>query len=228
MFYYKYRYTFSPELQELKDPRVYIRILTDMLAELDQYMLDKKFTAGIETEGELAHLHVHFTSEKSRGTIATQLVRKFFIENETRKVGNKIYSLKAEADVDEKKFYRYPLKEKLFKDLEFKKLHIFKGFTQEEYLDMNNIAHEQNRVAKQVNDAKQNRKDPVSWWDKISAYLNKCETIPSTYQETYLHLLEFYIQNDKPLDHQQIQRYSYLYLLKENKLTLQQYFNINH
>lgn len=228
MFYYKLRYTYPPYMNDKKE---YIRRLKDILAVLEQYReSESKLTAGIETEGELAHVHVHFTSDCPRATIATQLCRTIFLKDEldTRKQGNKMYSLKPEVDVDENKFYRYPLKETLYEDLEFKKLHVYQGFSEEEYKELNKIAVEQHKIAKQVDLARQNRKDPVTWYEKISIHLDKISIEIEDYKQVYLLIIQFYVSQDKPPDHHQISRYSYLYLLKKNKLTIEEYFNIHH
>lgn len=228
MFYYKLRYTY-PEY--MNDKQQYIRRLKDILAVLSEYReSESKLTAGIETEGELAHVHVHFTSTATRNTIATRLLRNIFLtdEDDKRPQGNKMYSLKPEADVDENKFYRYPFKEILCEDLEYKKLHTYEGFTEEEYKELNKIAFEQNKIAKQVEMARQNRKDPITWYEKISIHLDKISIELEDYQSVYLQLLQFYVSQEKAPDHSQIQRYSYLYLLQKKKLSFQEYYNIHN
>jgi len=225
-----------------KHTKYYLTKLKDILAELREednpkkkiqpYMAkDTRMSAGIELNGEnqLAHLHIHFCSELEKDSMKKTIYRNHIHNPEdSRNKGSQIWSFVPEYDIDSNKFWRYPFKEQLHEDLPVKQFHQYIGIDKEEYLTLNKIAVEQNRIACQVESKKQDRKAVLTWWEKIEIHVENLEHTPSTYRETYFVLLDFYIHNDKPPDHNQIQKYSYLYLLKKNKLTNEEYFNIHN
>jgi len=225
-----------------KHTKYYLTKLKDILAELREednpkkkiqpYMAkDTRMSAGIELNGEnqLAHLHIHFCSELEKDSMKKTIYRNHIHHpKDKRAKGNQIWSFVPEYDIDSNKFWRYPFKECLYEDLPVKKFHQYLGIDKEEYLTLNKIAVEQKRIGDQVEAKKQDRKAVLTWWEKIEIHLDNLETIPEVYKQTYFCLLDFYIQNDKPPDHSQIQKYSYLYLLKKNKLSNEEYYNIHN
>lgn len=119
----KFRYTFSPAEA---DPNVAFEKIAKIVgylktpAEMTE-MISRPMTIGVEEKDKCGnktdkHLHVHFQSVSTVGTIRQRIMRFFKSIDEKRK-GNKLYSLTQEEDVkDNDRFFRYPYKQGLLDD----------------------------------------------------------------------------------------------------------------
>lgn len=110
--YAKFRYTFpdDADIDELREEvGTYIAIFSQMFE-------PQLLTAGFETldkcgEATHPHIHMHFTTSLTLGTMRKRFQRYAKDAGETRK-GNHFYSLRAEEDViDTHRFFRYPFKQ---------------------------------------------------------------------------------------------------------------------
>lgn len=224
MFYYKFRYTFDKDTYSLEYKKQYMRSLIDIL---EDYIEDGRYTAGLERFGKTGeevkhHMHIHFKSTKQRDTIAKQIIRKVIGEEDFRKK-SQIYSLRPEADVNEDRFYRYPLKETKLED----KCILTKGFTEDEVKTMNEVAYASRQIQYEVNQNKTSKKEDITFYDKMSAYLDSKGTY-STEREVFLEILNFYLEQDKPLSRKSIQEYTYLYMVKKKIMTPEEFYNLKY
>ena len=178
--FYKFRFTFQGQSEnhdyDTKD--LEFQYTTDWFIEqLESYHLGK-LTSGIEflnSKGQptWAHVHIHFSSKSKKDTIMKQLKRKWKEDfDEQFPNGNKNYCLSIETYVNEEKFWRYPLKQRLDLDWRNKKRQL--GFTIPEFELMHEKANDCWKIGCEVNNAKQEKKDESdSLYDRLLDYYNK-------------------------------------------------------
>ncbi len=237
-FLYQFRYTFTddlqikedtPEDQRIKIAKAQKSMLYEIYEILKEYIQDDKFTSGIEyrnKRGEFKknHFHFHFVSINKKDTIAKQFKRRIMEEyNDTRKKSH-AYSLIPQGEVNYDKLWRYPIKERDFRETKF--YSFCKGFDETELRELNLVAHQQRKVQYEVNQTKQSKKEDVSFVERFCSYLDNSTTSKS-HQGIFVALLEFYIQQDKPPNHKQLCDYSYLYMIKKKYISPEEYYNIN-
>ncbi len=238
-FLYKLRYTFTDDLQIKEDTpaeeqdNIYKsqkQMLYDIYQLLKEYLHKDKLTSGIEYRGKTGqfvnnHIHFHFESNSKRDTIAKQFVRKMMEDMNDFRKKSSAYYLKAQSEVDYDKHYMYPLKEYDWKNT--KKYNFCKGIPLEELEILNIKAHSLRLKSYEVNEHKQTKREDVTFCEKFCTYLDK-NTTASTYEGIYIELTEFYKQQDKPPDHKQLSGNTYLYMLKKEIISNQDYYNLMH
>lgn len=228
MYYFKFRYTFTDDRQDGTDKftsqdKGSLRALCDFIKDYSQ----GKMTAGLECRnktGEITkkHVHIHFISDKVRDTIAKRFVRIWMNENQDFRKKSQAYSLKAEADINEQKFWRYPFKE--IKDGYKRGLHAFEGFTDEEYKEFNAVAHAQRLTQYEIVQTKVSKKEDQTFVEKFCSYLDTKDV--KEHKEIFVELFNFYISQNKPLNQKQLKDYSYLYMAKKGYLTPDEFYNL--
>lgn len=177
-------------------------------------------TMGCEVKGKNGdyvkpHFHIHFNSKVKKDTIVKNIKR--FYEDQWGEVlkGNGMYYLKLESYIDnEKKFYGYPLKQQ--EDLDNVKSI---GYTDEQLEELRvgaNAVYKTGCEVQQARDDKREEKETL--WDRLEEFLNK-----NSASEPMAKIIEFYMQENRPINNTTIIGYYNLYRLKSNKITIEDY-----
>lgn len=227
MYYYKFRYTLTDDLQDgsgnwTSQQKSYLNIMYDFI---EKYSIGK-ISSGLECRnkcGEIVkkHIHIHFQSDKVKDTIQSAFRKLLNEDGDTRKK-SQVYCLKAEADIDEHKFFRYPLKERL--DGVNNKYHKVKEIPLDEYNDLNKVAYEQRKIVYEINQTKTSKKEDVGFVGRLHIELDKHDIY--THKEIFCEIVRFYIQDDKPCNKKQISDHAYLYMLKKEIITPEEFYLI--
>lgn len=164
------------------------------------------------------HIHLHFTSYQCKDTVRKSIKRYFVDKHDIKLVGNKMMYCKPEPFVDNKeKFMRYPIKQ--YTKNEELKNSVSRGFPDEILEEMRQAAHAVWLTGCEVNLAKQDRRDEKdTLWDRLEAKLAKSET--KNYMEQ---IIQFYMDENRPINNTTIVGYYNLWLLKSNEITVKTY-----
>lgn len=175
--YYKFRYTFDQEgfgenYPESRKFACYKMITQTLITHLEKYMLGGRYTAGIEyfKAGMIdakPHVHIHFVSRHKKDTIVKKLKR----HSETKDYfnGNRSYSMGVEVNVNERKFWRYTLKQQ---KNQTEKFYCSNGI--DDIDSMINEAYAVWITACEIQNAKnQKKEDSDLFSDRLFNYLNK-------------------------------------------------------
>lgn len=211
--YYKYRYTFASETTKSDQ----ITKANQIVAELRKYMVEDKYTMGIEyyTKGMAAtkpHMHVHFLSKTARATIREQLRTKFDI------IGRNVQSIKPEVLVDVEKFWRYPLKQQKGESKQYSRTI---GFTDEEIKHMIDVAYSCWKQAAEVAIAKQIKKEERSGKERLFAYLDT-KTL-STLRECRIESYKYYAGYEESFSANTIIGYATVYALTKGIISYEDF-----
>lgn len=218
--FYKYRYTFdkgSSIDEQISLSKLIIKLIKE------RYACDNRLTAGIEhfTKGKLEtkpHLHVHFISKKNSNTIRKGLALEFnFI--------GRCQCCKAEAIVNEDKFFRYPLKQQ--KNDTFRWGHAA-GFSQDEKLNMVEVAYGIWTVSAEVAIEKLEKKIARNSEDRVCQVLDNLFALdpPKTYFDVMKCALNYYAEHEETFSYSTISGYVDKYLIRNSKISIQKYLNI--
>lgn len=218
--FYKYRYTFDKDLL-LENQITLAKSIIKLIKE--RYACDNRVTAGIEhfTKGKLdtkPHLHVHFISKKNSNTIRKGLALEFnFI--------GRCQCCKAEAIVNEDKFFRYPLKQQ--KNDTFRWGHA-SGFTQDEKLNMVEVAYGIWIVSAEVAVDKLQKKIERNSEDRVFHVLDNLFSIspPTTYYEVMSVAIKYYAEHEPTFSYSTITGYVDKYLIKTERISISKYLKI--
>lgn len=217
--YYKLRYTFNNDIQELDDKKEVINRLNDFkhnelpewIAKLE--MID--YLYGIEEldkfgDATKIHIHIHFTSDKDCGTIRKWLTRRWKEQGDDR-TRAALYSLKQEEDVKENdRFFRYVLKQKSQPYKNFMGCGLIKDLTLEKLNEMRLLAHEEWNTLVEVNRKKREKElKKDSTYDKICKYLED-KKISGQY-DIATHILDFYMEEGMSINTNTIAGYVLTY-----------------
>lgn len=217
--YYKYRYTFSKEEQEVEKQIAKLKHIMKYIR--DNYLLGDKMTAGIEhyTKGMLptkAHCHIHFISRFPSDTIRKGIMRRFDL------IG-RCQSCKAEVIVDIDKFWRYPLKQQMN---ETKVVAICLGMTAEEQDIQTSVAYECWKCAAQVTICKLEKKAEKSTRDRLFVFLdtleldNEYDIVKASYK--------YFVQHEEIFNPTTVNNYIYIYLLEKEIVTYEQFIKTHY
>ena len=159
------------------------------------------------------HVHIHFKSYAKKDTMLKQLKRRYEVLYDEVLKGNAMYSFVMETDVDEFRFFRYPLKQ--YASLQdVKDDDLCYRYSDEELEELRKTAHEQFKIAREINDNKKTKKDEASSiYQRIQNSLDKLEN-PNPLQ-VILGIQEIYLKEDRPINNVTIQGYSLTYMLKK-------------
>lgn len=222
--YYKYRYTFDKDT-ELEQQKKLARDILKVIQ--NRYACDTRYTLGIEhfTKGKLStkpHLHIHFISKKTSNTIRKGLAQEFnFI--------GRCQCCKAEAIVNEEKFFNYPLKQQKNDTARF----VLSSFPKEETLKMIDVAYSIWMVSSEVAVNKLEKKIERNSEDRVfhvlDNYFNSVQpTDTLSYYDVLNVALNYYAHNEPTFNYSTIVGYVDKYLIKNGKLSIQKYLKMKN
>lgn len=172
------------------------------------------YTAVVEILDKLGnytrpHLHLHFVSTKKDDTIRTSLKREYFAQNDEILKGNNLYSMKFETFIDDDRFYRYPLKQLETLDTPLNLTPPRQG------LDvLRQVALAQWKLGCEINQSKKTKQEPSpDLYQRMCCKIEKPEK-PTTKYSVALGMLEFYLNENRPINNQTIQGYIKTYCLQ--------------
>lgn len=220
--FYDFRYTFTDDISNNQQSRD--MIYNNIKELLKEYTIDK-MSGGIEFRGKTGdevktHCHFRFKSDNSIDSIRRTFTRNMMDKYDDYRKKSHAYYLKAKHVQDPDRWWRYPWKEVVGCSR-----HIKIGFTQEEYSEMNKRAYDQRQISYEVTSAKADKKEAVTFVEKLHHYLDnqaKCEEIESTFYG----VLQFFVDQDKPFSKEMIKNHSYLYLVKKKKISFSEFYNM--
>lgn len=223
--FYKYRYTFPKKCTDIEEQKL---IAKDIIKKINEYVCDKRITAGIEyyTKGMMVtnpHLHVHFVSKISSDTIRKALSR---LECSTMIFDYPLFtgrcqSCKAEVLVDEDKFFRYPLKQQ---SGETRKFALAVGYTNEVAKEMINIAYACWKQSAEVTIGKLEKKLERSSYDRLEQYLDGF--VFATPNDVLITALQYFAENEPCFCGTTIKGYSDKYSLLKHIISYSEYADI--
>ena len=218
--YYKYRFTFQPD-DSIDYQKAQVRNIINGMKKQD-YILDNKYIASIEhysvgMSSAKPHTHIHFMSRAKSDTIRKQLAREF-------EMIGRVQCCKAEINVDEAKFWRYPLKQQQGPS---KVYTLYEGFTKEEITRMCDIAYEMWKVSAEVSCAKREKvEENNTLKDRLFIYLDTLS--PKTRYDVISAALMYYVEKENhPVNNQTIDGYVNLYMLQKKMVSYDTYIKQN-
>lgn len=214
--YYKYRYTFKKEEDTIDDQKRVMKYFVTFIKQ--NYLLGEKLIAGIEhfTKGMIStkpHIHIHFISRHSSDTIRKGIMRRFEL------IG-RVQCCKAEVLVDEGKFWRYPLKQQ---QGDTKRGHLAYGFSQEEVIQMRDVAYECWKQAAEISVGKMERKLEKTSRDRLFAYLDQQQELTERICARLAY--EYYVEHEDNFNYNTVNGYIHIYLLKNKIVTYEQFLD---
>jgi hypothetical protein len=218
--YYKYRFTFQPD-DSLDYQKAQVRNIIREMKKQD-YILGNRYIASIEhysvgMSSAKPHTHIHFMSRAKSDTIRKQLAREF-------EMIGRVQCCKAEVNVDEAKFWRYPLKQQQGPS---KIYTLFEGFEQQEINRMCDIAYEMWKVAAEVSVAKRERVEETNTLkDRLFIYLDTL-TLITRYDVISAALMYYVEKENHPVNNQTIDGYVNLYMLQKKMVSYENYIKQN-
>lgn len=229
MWYFDLRYTFDKG-SDTDISKCDMWFLKDIKKVLLPYIIDNTYIGGIENKNKLGektkkHIHFRFKSDTPVVTIRRQFVRRMIQDyNDHRKLNKNVYFLKAIPEIDENKFWRYPLKQ--IKDKKgLKDCSIF-SMSEDEADRLRETAHSTWKLGQEVNHSKIANKEPTTFIERAFHYVEASGA--DTYSSIWKKLVEFYVLQDKPLDANRVKGYSYNYMIQNNLITIDEYYELNN
>jgi len=218
--YYKYRFTFQPD-DAIDYQKAQVRNIISVMKK-QGYILDNKYIASIEhysvgMSSAKPHTHIHFMSRAKSDTIRKQLAREF-------KMVGRVQCCKAEVNVDEPKFWRYPLKQQQGPS---KIYTLFEGFEKEEINRMCDIAYEMWKVSAEVSVAKREKvEENNTLKDRLFIYLDTL-SVKTRYDVISAALMYYVEKENHPVNNQTIDGYVNLYMLQKKMISYDIYIKQN-
>lgn len=196
-----------------------------LLEVVEPYVFQHRITCGLEFKNELGeftypHCHIAFQTLGDKGNIRRQLQRWYKKTFQEPLVGNKMYALSFCTNIDEERFFRYPLKQY---DQLCPKIHKANpSFSLIELERMRAIANASWKIGREVaNKKKANREPNDTLFARITHSLDKLKELDR--QVVTLAILEFYIKENRAINNTTIVGYSRLYLLKKGLIDKSDY-----
>lgn len=203
-----------PDIKKIKQIQSHAREFVDIIL---PYVAGP-LVSGIEYHDKFGeytkpHLHVHFKAYAKKDTILKQMKRRYEALFDEVLKGNAMYSFVLETDVDEYRFFRYPLKQyTCLQDI--KDENLCYRFDDEKLEDLRNTAHEQYKIACEINDVKKTKKDESSSiYQRIQFSLDKLPA-PNPI-DIILGIQEIYLKEQRPVNNVTIAGYSNTYMLQK-------------
>lgn len=225
---YTFRFTFSHQDKELKclEDRnfmnrcktIHTRLICH-IRELD-YFYNNKYTSSLEVMNKFgkscsAHIHIHFYSDKSKESMARTIKRFLQDKYEEETTGNHAMSFKLWTKLrqGDDYFFRYPLKQNL-------NINKCDGFTKEELIQMHEIAKGEFQTVVEFNQKKIDKMDASDTiFEKVLQILKKSDN-PKNARYVAKEFIQYYIENDKPINRTVIDGYVLNALVKLGVLTI--------
>lgn len=178
-------------------------------------------------ESTTRHFHFNFISDSKKDSLQ-KYIRRWFADREYNISSPKnSYALSIYNEPDDvDRWYRYCMKEKYIPELT--KL---SDYTAEQLNGMELCAKDERKTTVSLNkkaDAKKAEK--LTMYDKLEKYLNEYEKANplNTFRSITMKIYEFYIQNKHSINVKTIDGYTNLYMLKNNKMTIEEFYDTNH
>ena len=171
------------------------------------------------------HFHIHFSSF-TKPDAMRKCIQRAMQDKGFQCSGVKVYSLRPELVVDTAKFYRYPLKQYALPIVEDSALVTnSKGFTVEQLEEMRIAAHAIWTTGVQVQGNKENKEFPDNTlFERALATIKHDGNIKST-KQVLVRLIQFYVDEDRPINVQTIKGYTLTIGLKLGFITSDQLAN---
>lgn len=219
--YYQFRYTFNEDEDPINRPH----IARYFIRQLMPYMVDGKYTAGIELckkgmAPTKPHLHINFMSRTKKDSIRHNLM--YHDEKQAKETGEKYfykprcYALCIEVNIDQNKFWRYPLKQQKGDTACFVK---FGGWPKDIVVHWINTGYDAWLVASEIENKKIEKKevsDQLS--DRLFQYLDNLEQKDDL--SLKVGIQQFYIvEEQRPFNRTTALGYFYNYKIKRGLMT---------
>jgi hypothetical protein len=217
VIYYKIRLTLDCDIWESNDGkhRSYKGITEDWFNWLKTTKyINSKATAGFEVKdkkGEYCrpHFHIHFDSTARKETIQKAMKRRYKDLYDEVLAGNDMYCVKQEPYPDnEVKFYGYAMKQGSY--LTF-------GIDDDKVKEYAAASSAVYKTTCQINQKKVEAKDQAdTLYDRLAIYLGKNGS-------SLKNVVQFYLDNNKPINPTTMQGYYWLYQLKSKEITIDEF-----
>lgn len=219
--YYKYRYTFSKEEDDLESQKQKAKRLCQVIQK--NFLADPRMTVGIEhfTKGMVTtkpHVHIHFLSRHKSDTIRKHLARFF-------EMIGRVQSCKAEVLVCEDKFFRYPLKQQKGDTARF---HLVYGFKSEKQNEMIEIGYSCWKQAAEIAVGKLEKKIERSSKDRLFDYLDGFTFTKLTEKEICLAAYKYYVENEPNFSYSVVDGYVHMWMLQNGHISYTDFYDKKH
>lgn len=220
--YYKFRYTFQ-DVDDFREQRASVKLI---LGFLKKFILHDRFTAGVEyfksgMEDAKPHCHIHFVSRTKKDTIVKSLKRSSARDGLDLFHTNRCYSLGVEVNVNEDKFFRYPLKQQ--KGDTYKLILYGNFITKDRLIQLRDEAYAVWITACEIqNKKKEKKEDSDQLCDRLFVYLDKIDNL-DTDLKIKVGIQTFYIEEEKkPFNKTTALGYFYNYKITRKRMTHEQ------
>lgn len=216
---YHLRFTFSDQDKDLKclESKSFINrcklIHMSLLTKISPYFYNNQYTSGFEVRNKLgnckAHIHVCFKSTALKNTIDKAIKRHLSDNYDQEVVGNQAKMFKEWTQLrDENKFWRYPIKQTLDPTK-------CNGFSKEYLEQQHQIGKDTYAIGQEVAQAKLDKRDNLdTLFLRVYNKLKKSQIQPKNPREIADHFVQFYLDEDRPLNKTVIQGYVLLASVK--------------
>lgn len=161
------------------------------------------------------HFHIHFNSKVKKDTIVKNIRRYYEDQYDEKLKGNSSYYLKLESYIDnEKKFYGYVLKQQENLD-NVESLGMSEKYLEEMRIGANAV-YKTGCEVQRARDERREEKETL--WDRLEEYLKKAED-----SEPMAKIIEFYMEENRPINNTTIIGYYNLWRLKSKKISIDDY-----
>lgn len=214
---YHLRFTFSDQDKDLKclESKSFInrckQIHGSLLNKLQPYFYNNQYTSGFEVRNKLgsckAHIHACFKSTSLKNTIDKAIKRHLSDTWDQEVVGNHAKMFKEWTQLrDEHKFWRYPIKQVLDPTK-------CNGFSQEYLEQQHQIGKDTYAIGQEVAQSKLDKRDNSdTLFLRVYSKLKKLKI--STIRGIADQFIQFYLDEDRPLNKTTIQGYTTLASVK--------------
>lgn len=219
--YYKYRYTFDKEEQDISSQQQKCYRLVNYIKQ--HYLIGSKITAGVEhyTKGMMVakpHCHIHFCSKHTSDTIRKGLSRQY-------EMIGRVQSCKAEVIVDEDKFFRYPLKQQMNETAVYK---IITGFTKEQSSVMTEVAYACWKQSAEIYVGKIEKKLERTSKERLYVYLDSLDFAFESRKQVCCFSYQYFAENEDNLCIKTVDGYVNIYLLLKKHMSVFELFDETH
>lgn len=199
------------------------KLLKNPKVEKDMYIVADEKT---DKYGKQTHHHFHFNfiADYKKDSLTKHIVR-WFQSRDYKITGNDSFALCEYNEPDDLvRWYRYCMKEKHLP--QFTSL---TEFSPEQISEMEICAKDERKTTIELNIKKQNqRNERKTMYEKLESHLNLNESNLKTFQSIYMSIVKYYIENNHSVNSRTIDGYTHLYMLKNQMLTIQEFYDINH
>lgn len=221
------RITLDTELadQSSYENKFFKKSVLKVVEEMSRYCPTGRMTWGLEFLNKLGeytypHMHIAFQTTEKKDSVARQLKRWWLSQYAEKLSGNKMYALKIDTNIDEERYFRYPLKE--YDNLDLKLHRATPAFSLTELERMRGVANAQWKIGMEVaNTKKDKREQSDTLYERMEHSLDKLEEISKVI--VMLAILDFYMNENRPINNNIMVGYGRLYLLKKGFLDKHQY-----